>query len=138
MDTSINLSERLTTVEVATLNVHRQWKIISTAHCILKLTTRNQLEQVVKSREARSSLTGMLQIPGLQQPVDLEEEENHIRDVIEAMLARLEAGLQDEIDEIEAHRLATIQVFGDAGKEALEEAEKQIIAEEEIAAQGHV
>lgn len=79
----------------------------------------------------------MLQIPGLQQPVDLEEEENHIRDVIEAMLARLEAGLQDEIDEIEAHRLATIQVFGDAGKEALEEAEKQIIAEEEIAAQGH-
>lgn len=75
---------------------------------------------------------------GLQTPADLEREGDRVWDLfLEMKLAALEGNLRELQNATKAHRHTIAKEFGDAGKCALEEAEKQVIAEEEIADQGH-
>lgn len=134
MDT-ITFAEQLTRVEVTALKVQRRFKAARRAWCIVKNISKDDYEEEFQAILAQLPPTengsGRLEMSSLQKPGDFREEEQ------DEWLAAVEADMRELSKCAEVEWRIIIKAFGDAGNDALEEAEKQIIAEEEIAAQGH-
>lgn len=130
--------ERLEGLEVIHPQVIHRFDITRRAWCIIQIMAKDDPEVSAKAAEALASLSeimlnGAQRLGGLKQAAEGGAYLNH-----DTTLATLENHLRAMQRAADAHRCIIMSVFGPRGKSVLEEAEKQIIAEEEISAQGQV